>query len=66
MYMISHGDARVAHGESYPYRRWRSYGRDIPSMLNEGKEVKGFDCIILQCKKRLKCVGLYSMRLEMS
>ena len=46
VYMISQGDARVAHGESYPYRRWRSYGRDILSMLNEGKEVKGFDCII--------------------
>lgn len=46
VYMISHGDARVAHGESFPYRTWRSSGREILSMLNDGKEVKGFDCII--------------------
>lgn len=46
VYMISQGDARVMHGENYPYRGWQSNGRKILSMLNEGKEVRGMDCII--------------------
>ena len=46
VYMMSQGDAYVAQGENCPYRRWQSYSREILSMLNEGKEVRGMDCII--------------------
>ena len=43
VYMMSQGDAKR---DKYPYYSWRSPGREILSMLNEGKEVSGMDCII--------------------
>ena len=46
VYMMSQGDAHVAQGENFPYLRWQSYSREVLSMLNEGKEVRGMDCII--------------------
>ena len=46
VYMMSQGDAHMAQGENFPYRRWRSYGCEILSMLNDGKKVWGMDCII--------------------
>lgn len=43
VYMMSQGDAKK---DKYPCYSWRSPGREILSMLNEGKEVRGMDCIV--------------------
>ena len=43
VYMMSQGDTR---SKEYPCYSWRSPGREILSMLNEGKEVEGMDCIV--------------------
>ena len=43
VYMMSQGDAKK---DKYPCYSWRTSGREILSMLNEGKVVEGMDCVI--------------------
>ena len=43
VYMMSQGDAKK---DKYPCYSWRSHGRKILSMLNEGKVVEGMDSIV--------------------
>lgn len=48
VYMMSQGDAKK---DKYPCYTWRSPGREILSMLNEGKEVEGMDCIVFTMRE---------------
>ena len=48
VYMMSQGDAKK---DKYPCYSWRWHGREILSMLNEGKVVKGMDSIVFTMRE---------------